>query len=80
MPTDTNIIELARDLGRAMAEMRNYLRLFLQSKIKEHELDITFELFEVVIFLYKKDGVNQQEIADVMIKDKSSMTYLIDNR
>jgi DNA-binding MarR family transcriptional regulator len=79
MPTDTNITELAKDLSRAMAEMRNYLRLFLQSKIKEHELDITFELFEVVIFLYKKDGVNQQEIADVMIKDKSSMTYLIDN-
>jgi DNA-binding MarR family transcriptional regulator len=75
----TNVTDLARDLSRAMAEMRSYLRQFLQSKIREHELDITFELLEVVMYLYKKDGVNQQEIADMMIKDKSSMTYLIDN-
>jgi len=79
MPTNSGIIELARELSRAMAEMRFYLRQYIQSKIKEHELDITFELLEVVLYLHRKDGANQQELADMMIKDKSSMTYIIDN-
>lgn len=76
--TTKNIAELARELGRATGEMRLYLRQYLQVKIKEHNIDISFELLEILAYLYRKDGVNQQEIADVMVKDKSSMTYLID--
>ncbi|HEY0272148.1 MAG TPA: MarR family transcriptional regulator [Chitinophaga sp.] len=74
-----NLAALARELGRAMAEQRTFLRQQIQLKIKEHNLNITFELLEVVFFLGRHDGANQQEIADVMIKDKSSMTYLVDN-
>lgn len=77
--TTKNIAELARELGRAHGEMRLYLRQYLQVKIKEHEVDISFELLEILAYLYRKDGVNQQELADVMVKDKSSMTYLIDS-
>ncbi|MFY0256300.1 MarR family winged helix-turn-helix transcriptional regulator [Chitinophaga sp. 30R24] len=76
--TIQNTVSLARDLTRAMNETRNYLRQYLQVKIKEHEVDITFELLEILGYLYWKDGANQQEIADRLIKDKSSMTYLID--
>lgn len=79
MTTTKDIAELARELGRASSEMRLYMRQYLQVKIREHEVDITFELLEILAYLYRKDGVNQQEIADVMTKDKSSMTYLIDN-
>ncbi|PUZ24648.1 DNA-binding transcriptional regulator, MarR family [Chitinophaga costaii] len=75
----TNLAALARELGRAMAEQRTFLRQQIHLKIKEHDLNITFELLEVMSFLNLHDGANQQEIADVMIKDKSSMTYLIDN-
>jgi DNA-binding MarR family transcriptional regulator len=74
-----NVAELAVEFGRAMAEMKNYVRQQIQEKIKEHNLDITFELLEITAILWGKDGVNQQEIADVVVKDKSSMTYLIDN-
>jgi DNA-binding MarR family transcriptional regulator len=79
MTTITNIAALARELGRATGEMRMYLRQYLQVQIREHEVDITFELLEILAYLYRKDGVNQQEIADTMVKDKSSMTYLIDS-
>jgi DNA-binding MarR family transcriptional regulator len=72
-------IELARELGRSMAELRNHLRQYIQEKIKEHGISITFEMLEVMSFLWKKDGINQQEIADRTLRDKSSMTYLIDN-
>lgn len=72
-------IELARELGRSMTELRNYLRQYVQVKIKDHGLNITFEMLEVMSILWNKDRINQQEIADKTLRDKSSMTYLIDN-
>lgn len=71
--------EVARELGRSMAELRTHLRQYIQVKIKENSINITFEMLEVMSFLWKKDGINQQEIADKTLRDKSSMTYLIDN-
>lgn len=79
MATTQNAAILARELGRAMMEMRNYLRREIFKWLKENNIDISFELLEVLVVLYRKDGINQQEIADEIIKDKSSMTYLIDN-
>ncbi|MGI4751675.1 MAG: MarR family winged helix-turn-helix transcriptional regulator [Janthinobacterium lividum] len=71
--------ELALQLGHSMHELRNYIRQYIQVKIKEHGVNITFEMLEVMSFIWKKDGSNQQEIADQTLRDKSSMTYLIDN-
>ena len=71
-------LDLAREFGKAVSEMRNNMRRFLQAKIKEQQLDISFELLEVMALLWQKDGVNQQELADAIVKDKSSMVYLID--
>ena len=74
-----NTTELALELTRAMTEVRNHMRQFIQAKIKETNTDITFEMLEIIACLWRKDGINQQEIADITIKDKSSMTYLVDN-
>ena len=71
--------ELALELGRSMTELRNHLRQYIQVKIKEHGINITFEMLEVMACLWKKDGINQQELADLTLRDKSSMTYLLDN-
>jgi DNA-binding MarR family transcriptional regulator len=77
-PTKTKA-ELALDLGRAMAELRIYLRQHIQAKIKDQGIDLTFEMLEVMSCLWRRDGINQQEIADFTLRDKSSMTYLLDN-
>jgi DNA-binding MarR family transcriptional regulator len=71
--------ELALELGRSIAELRNNVRQYIQVKIKENNINITFEMLEVMGCLWKKDGINQQEIADLTLRDKSSMTYLLDN-
>jgi len=71
--------ELALEFGRAMTEMKNFIRQHIQVKIREHNINITFEMLEVISCLWKKDGINQQEIADITLRDKSSITYLIDN-
>lgn len=71
--------EQALELGRSMSEFKNHVRKYIQVKIKEHGINMTFEMLEVMGCLWNKDGVNQQEIADLTLRDKSSMTYLLDN-
>lgn len=72
-------IEIAKELGRSMAELRIQFRQHIQIKLKEYQIDMTYEMLEVMSFLWQKNGVNQQEIADRTLRDKSAMTYLIDN-
>jgi DNA-binding MarR family transcriptional regulator len=42
-------------------------------------MGLTFEMLQVMGCLWRKDGINQQEITNITVKDKASMTYLIDN-
>jgi len=71
--------ELALSFGRGMSELRMQFRKHMQGKIRSLDLHLTFEMLEVMICLWRQDGVNQQEIADITLRDKSAMTYLIDN-
>ena len=47
--------------------------------IRDSGIDITFEMLEVMRVLWREDGVNQQVIANATLKDKVSLTYLIDH-
>ncbi len=46
---------------------------------RENSLEITPEQWTVLLFLWEKDGVSQQELCNATFKDKPSMTRLIDN-
>lgn len=74
-----NISELALELGLAMGEMKNRLRQKIQTKVNEYDPDLSFELIEILGVLSRNDGINQQEISNKISKDKSSVTYLINN-
>lgn len=69
--------ELAVDLGRAVAEMRNHINFLLQEKISIHAPHISFEMVEILACLWKEDGINQQQLAALTVKDKSSITHLV---
>ena len=71
--------EIAVELAFVMQELRNFTRKYIQKKIKDHGINLTYEMLEVMGSLWRKDGLNQQEIADRTLRDKSSMTYLLDN-
>lgn len=51
----------------------------LLRKFRSNNMDITPEQWTVLIFLWEKDGVTQQELCNATFKDKPSMTRLIDN-
>jgi DNA-binding MarR family transcriptional regulator len=74
-----NISQLALELGLAMSEMKSRLRQKIQTKINEYDPSLSFELIEILGLLWRNDGINQQEISNQISKDKSSITYLINN-
>jgi DNA-binding MarR family transcriptional regulator len=71
--------ETTRQLIHLLYELRDQLRQHIQKKFRENNIDLTYEMHQIMACLWKKDGVNQQELADQTLKDKASMTYLIDN-
>lgn len=51
----------------------------LYRNFRQNDLEITPEQWTVLLFLWEKDGVTQQELCNATFKDKPSMTRLIDN-
>lgn len=51
----------------------------LYRDFKKNGLDITPEQWTILIYLWEKDGVKQQDLCDATFKDKPSMTRLLDN-
>jgi len=74
-----NISQLALELGLAMSEMKSRLRQKIQTRINEYDSSLSFELIEILGLLWRNEGINQQEISNQISKDKSSITYLINN-
>jgi DNA-binding MarR family transcriptional regulator len=71
--------DLSLSFGRSINELRMAFRKHMQGKIRSLDLHLTFEMLEVMLCLWRQDGVNQQVIADITLRDKSAMTYLVDN-
>ncbi len=70
---------MVQDFTRGMFMLHTAFRQFIQNKLREHQVNLTFEMLQVLACLWDRDGINQQEIANITVKDKASMTYLIDN-
>ena len=51
----------------------------LYRNFRQYNVDITPEQWTVLLYLWEKDGVTQQELCNASFKDKPSMTRLIDN-
>jgi DNA-binding MarR family transcriptional regulator len=51
----------------------------LSRNFRLNGIEITPEQWTVLLFLWERDGVTQQELCNATFKDKPSMTRLIDN-
>lgn len=63
----------------AIQNFRTTVKTHLQNKLREYNYDLTFEMFQVLTVLWRKNNINQQEIADRVQKNKASLTPLLDN-
>ncbi|PUV21218.1 MULTISPECIES: MarR family winged helix-turn-helix transcriptional regulator [Sphingobacterium] len=68
-----------KPLVDAIISLRTSLKQYYIQKIKEQQLDITYEMLQVLATLWKKERMNQQDIAVAIQKNKASVTPLIDN-
>ena len=67
-----HLIDCVRDI-------RKLARHNFMKKMKEHDIDVTIEMIEVLEILWQKDNINQQEIVDKTNRNRASITSLIDN-
>ncbi len=68
----SELMEVTRDI-------RKGARQHFMKKMKEHKIDVTIEMLEVLYVLWKKDNINQQVIVSETNRNKASLTSLIDN-
>lgn len=61
--------------GRVTLAINRHLR----REFRQAEIEITPEQWTVLLYLWNKDGVTQQDLCNVTFKDKPSMTRLLDN-
>jgi DNA-binding MarR family transcriptional regulator len=71
--------EAVAEFCHSIFELRYKLRKLFQLKLKEAGISISFEILEIMKVVQTQGSANQQEIADILFKDKSSITYLVDN-
>lgn len=60
-------------------KVQGSFKTLVQNKISSFRPDITFEMLHVMVKLWKEDGINQQELARRLMRDKSSLSYLLNN-
>ena len=71
--------QTAREFVHLTFELRDLLRQFLQKKFRENNINLTYEMHQIMACLWKTDGLRQQDLADKTLKDKASLTCLVDN-
>ncbi|MGL4332950.1 MAG: MarR family winged helix-turn-helix transcriptional regulator [Bacteroidales bacterium] len=71
--------EQSRSLILAILQTQSTFRTVVQRSLGQLDKNITFEMIQVLVELWKQDGINQQELANKTFKDKSSLSYLLNN-
>jgi DNA-binding MarR family transcriptional regulator len=75
---DNNITDI-KDFTDAILNLRSSMKKYVQRKIREDKLDLTYEMLQVMSVLWSRGSLNQQDIADSIQKNKASLTSLLDN-
>jgi len=74
-----NISKDTRELIDAIFNLRLCMKQYIQRKIREDQIDLTYEMLQVLTVLWRTGHSNQQEIANRIQKNKASLTSLLDN-
>jgi DNA-binding MarR family transcriptional regulator len=68
------------DLVDAIISVRQAIKQLAQQKLRElYDREITYEALQVLIVLWKRHQINQQEVANAIQKHKASLTPLLDS-
>ena len=71
--------EPARALMLQMLRTRMAFRQAIQRILKAENIDMTFEMLQIMHRLWNRQGISQQNLAEQTAKDKACLTNLISN-
>lgn len=71
--------ELAHELTLQLLKTRMAFRQTIQRLLKGGNVDMTFEMLQIMHRLWTEEGVSQQCLAEKTAKDKACLTNLINN-
>lgn len=70
--------ELNNSLSHLISNAAHSLNLLMNQAFDQNNIDVSYEQLNVLSCLWDKDGVSQQEIAYATLKDKASVTRLLE--
>lgn len=79
MENGINFINLQDALPRKVSNLQTSIKNYISNALHQNQFNITLEMYLVLRCLWEVDGRNQQEIANILYRDKASLTNLIDN-
>lgn len=65
-------------LGLMLGVSYHTLHSFMSKKLACHQLPVTAEQGKLIMFISRNEGINQQEIATILMKEKPAITRLLD--
>ncbi|MBS4766370.1 MarR family transcriptional regulator [Alistipes sp. kh20] len=71
--------EQAHELMLQIIRTRRAFRQTVQRMLRSHNVEMTFEMLQVMYRLWEQQGISQQQLAQLTSKDKASLTNLINN-
>ncbi len=70
-------VDFENSIGPWLGKTVKILEYYLQERFKEHSLDLTKEQMIVLKKLHDEDGLSQNELAFLTLRNKSSLTRLL---
>lgn len=70
---------IMQDFVYALLMIQSSYRQSIYKEIRECGVDLSFEMLHILRRLYIQDHINQQELAALIYKDKSNLSYLLNN-
>lgn len=70
---------IMQDFVYTLLMVQSTYRQAIYKEIRECGIDVSFEMLHILRRLYMQDRINQQELAALVYKDKSNLSYLLNN-
>ena len=77
MKSKNNNVDFENSIGPWLGKTVKILEYYLQERFNNHNLDLTKEQMIVLKRLHDKDGLSQNELAFLTLRNKSSLTRLL---
>ena len=77
MIPEENTIDFENSIGPWLGKTVKIIEYYLQEKFKQYDLDLTKEQMIVLKRLHDKDGLSQNQLAFLTLRNKSSLARLL---